>query len=123
MKSIETREEFEQMLTLNKCLVFVAADWAQQSRIAEAKVRDWSRSSSTEVFRINIDNETLWKWMNDQARKLNDTFAFNGSGSLLFVKRGTVTNYVFPNDETLNELMQMTQRFFNNENYQNPAAG
>lgn len=43
MKSIETLEESEQMLAMDKCLVFVAASWSPPSKIGENKLLECER--------------------------------------------------------------------------------
>jgi len=43
MKSIETSDEFEQMLALDPCLVFVAAAWSPPSKIGENKLLECER--------------------------------------------------------------------------------
>ncbi len=43
MKSIETLEEFEQMLAMDKCLVLISAAWSPPSKIGENKFLERER--------------------------------------------------------------------------------
>ncbi len=112
MKSIDAREEFKQMLALDKCLIFVAAKWPQSSKMAEAKVKAYETVSNSRVFEMDIDNKSFADWLSEQSRHVNYTVYLSGAGSLLFVERGTATDHVLPNSLSLDELRHRIQRFF-----------
>ncbi len=124
MKNIETLEEFEQILGLDKCLIFVAASWSGQSTEGQEKVRKWSQGKDTEIFVLNVDNELFWGWFVEQEKKSGLQVAAGGHGSLLGAKHGKVTNSLIPHRLSLEELTQKVESFFfNHENHPNPAAG
>lgn len=123
MKRIETPEEFEQMLALNKCLIFVAADWSGPSKMAEAKLNFWNKDGLTTIFCLNVDNELFTQWFLEESKRLDAGFYISGSGPLLFVNQGNVTDYVYPSKLEMSDLSQQVHRFFDYENHSNPAAG
>lgn len=123
MKSIETLEEFEQMLALDKCLIFVAASWSQPSEWSRKRIEAYEIISNSTIFEMDIDKGMLTEWLFEQSDNLNNTLCLSGAGSLLFVERGTATDHVLPNGLNISQLSLKIQRFFDYENHQNPAAG
>ncbi len=123
MKSIETLEEFEQMLALDKCLFFVAASWSQPSEWSRKRIEAYEIISNSTIFEMDIDKGMLTEWLFEQSDNLNNTLCLSGAGSLLFVERGTATDHVLPNSLSLDELTHRIQQFFDHENYSDSTAG
>jgi hypothetical protein len=114
MKNIETLEEFEQMLALDKCLVFVAADWSSLSKMAEAATNLWNKINDVAIFKTNIDAEVFHDWFAEQEQLLGrkGLLTLGGNGSLLFVHHGVVIEHIWPNRADLGELARKAQEFF-----------
>lgn len=112
MRIIETQEEFEEMLTLEKCLVFVAAEWSQPSGWAEEKLKTIERNSNLMIFQLDIDNGPCTNWLMEQAKILNNTFHLSGAGELLLVKRGVALSGIQVNCISADVIKLKLQQFF-----------
>lgn len=88
MEKIETKADFEKLLTLEKALVFIFFEWSGPAYISRNRAADWEKQTkcSASLFEMHPEDDKAFSdWINDQ-------FIDHGYGSLFWLEKGKITH-------------------------------
>lgn len=90
MKEIKTIADFENLLSLEKAIVFIYFEWSAQARISKQVVANWESQTKTTIPFFEIEPEypdEFDKWVRD-----NDIHG-HGYGSIVWLKGGRISDF------------------------------
>ncbi len=105
MQEISSKEEFEEVISVPKAIIYFLVDWSLEERVARnifTKILSENVSGTHLVFMVNVsdDKPYVCEWLEKQ----NPKIILRGGGEIVLIRNGNVVDFIrqmcYPGVET-----------------------